>query len=459
MSTLDPSSNLRAGYRAAAVLLATACAGIGGAHIVTALTPRTYQAHASILVTGDASQLMPTIARLAETQEVALETATEARVPAALAIDHISADSQPGMQIITLTVSAHKPADAANIANAATRVLRREVAKQPLGTAGPIAAHALDQAAVPSEPATPLPLLNDTIGALLGLMAGLGVMSMRRRLDDRLRWPDQIEAQLGLPILAAIPGISRRAIRSGARSAFRRRRVAEAAGEAAALLTALTHSTDHRRLLVTGVGANDRCMGTALLALGLAERHEHVTLIDAHLGRSAMARQFPESAQFSLQSVLTGPSPVMPERLAEPSTLTVMPSAPADLRTAATLLRGRAFAELLDQAARTSDLVLVHAPAILQGADIAAPALRTDAAVLIVRVGMTRCAEMRRAVLLLQKIGIPIEGVLVLGAIGTRRSTFERPGGTTSTTVTSLSRTAPQPRRNAAPDFTIPSAV
>ncbi|MBS2962037.1 hypothetical protein KGA66_03185 [Actinocrinis puniceicyclus] len=459
MSTLDPSPNLRAGYRAAAVLLATACAGIGGAHVATALTPRTYQAHASVLITGDAGQLMPTIARLAETREVALATANEARVPAALAIDHISADSQPGMQILTLTATAHKPTDAANIANAATRVLSLEMAKQPLGVAGRIAAHTLDEAAVPSEAATPLPLLNDAIGALLGLMAGLGLMSMRRRLDDRLRWPDQIEAQLGLPILAAIPGISRRSIRSGARSAYRRRRVAEAAGEAAALLTALTHSTDHRRLLVTEVRADDRCMGAALLALGLAECHEHVTLIDAQLSRSAMARQFPESEEFSLQSVLTGPSPVMPERLAAPSTLTVMPAAPADPRTGAALLRGRPFAELVDKAAQTSDLVLVHAPAVLQGADIAAPALRTDAAVLVVRAGMTRCAEMRRAVLLLQRIGTPIEGVLVLGAIGTRRSTFERPGGATGTAMTGLSRTAPQSRRNSAPDFTIPSAA
>jgi Mrp family chromosome partitioning ATPase len=456
MSMSNPTMTLRVGCRSAAALLLSVCAGIGGAQLVTALTPKTYQAHASMLVTGGADLAMPTVARLAESRQVALATAAEAGLPPALVLDRISADSQPGLQIVTLTATADQAARAATIANAAAHVLSVELATQTIGVNGPVAAHILDKAAPPTGPATPMPLLNDSVGGLLGLLAALGLISTRRRFDDRLRWPDQIEAELRLPILATIPGISRRSTRRGARSAYRRKRVANSIGEAAAILTVLAHATNYRRLLIANVRAGDETMAAALLALGLADRHDHVTLIDAQLRHSALSRHFPETKDHTLQHVLTDAGLLLPKQVNASATLTVVPAASTDAHSSTSLLRGQPFAELLANAGESSDLVLVHAPSVLESADIAVLATHTDATLLVVQAGTTRAAEAKRAVLLLQRVGTPIAGVVVIGAIGTGRSTLGWPGDLADAPVADTRRTTPPPRAGAVPESATP---
>jgi hypothetical protein len=448
MSTSDPTMVLRAAYRSAAVVLLSTCAGVGGAHAVTALTPRVYQAHASMLVTGGADLVMPTVASLAESREVALSAAAQAGVPPELVIGHISADAQPATQIVTLTATAGQAERAAAIANAAAHALGAELATQTIsGSAGPVAARTLDKAVPPSGAATPIPLLNDSLGGLFGLLAGLGLVSMRRRFDDRLRWPGQIEAELRLPNLAAVPGISRRSIRRGACSAYRRTRVARPIGEAAAILTMLAQTSGYRRLLITNVRAGHETMAAALLALGLADRNEHVTLIDAQLHHPALSRHFPEAKEHSLQSVLTGADPLVPKQLNVSATLTVLPAS-ADTQGNASLLRSRPFADLVAGARAGSDLVLVHAPSVLECADIAALATHTDAAVLVVQAGTTRIREAKRAVLLLERLGTPIAGVLVIGA-AISRSAPGWPGVSAAPSTDDTSRTAPQQRASA----------
>ncbi|MDJ0341174.1 hypothetical protein QMK19_07250 [Streptomyces sp. H10-C2] len=414
---------------------------------MTVLTPKTYEAQASMLITGGAAgspsgilaqSLVPTIARLAETREVALGAATQAGLPDSQVIGHITAASQPGMQIITLTARAGAAEKSATIVNAAAHFLSTNLPTWLSKEKDAPTVQVLDKATSPMRPVTPIPLLNYALGGLLGLLTGIGFTSMHRRLDDRLRWPTQIEAELGLPVLAAISGLPRWLTRRGARSAYRRKRVAGAVREAVATLTVLTHASNHKRLLVTGVREDgNRAMVTALLALGLAERHDRVTLIDGHLRRSALSRHFPETAEHSLQQVLTDAVTPLPQQLASPATLSVLAAESTDALQGARLLRSQPFAQLLDKAATQSDVLLVHAPAVLDSADIAVLANHTDAAVIMVRAGTTRTAEARRAVLLLQRLGTPIVGVLIISATGRRRHTLGWPHSSTESAVTS----------------------
>jgi capsular polysaccharide biosynthesis protein len=449
MSLSDSITTLRDGIRSSAVVILAVGAGLCGAQLITALTPPTYQAQASVLVIGG-SAVMPTIAGLAESREVAIEAAHDTGLPPGLVIGHVSTDSQPGLQIITLTARADRPDRAAAVANATAHALGVRVAAEPLDASptGLVTVHTLDNAAPPSTPVTPLPMLNDVIGALLGLLAGLGAFSLRRRFDDALTGPDQIEAELRLPILAAVPEIPRRLSRRGARSVYRRKRIAASIGEACTLLSALAHAAGHHRLLITDVGVRDPAMPSALLALGLAERHDHVTLIDAQVCRSTLSKHFPEAGEHALQHLVDNVAENLPKRLETQPALTVVPARHTEGRDGMSLPRGHGFARLLADATDNSDLVLVHAPAALENADIARLANSTDSAVLVIQAGVTRAADANRAVLLLQRLGSPIAGVLVIGSYSVRRSA---PTWHSALDDTETGRTTPPQRGSAVP--------
>jgi capsular exopolysaccharide synthesis family protein len=63
----------------------------------------------------------------------------------------------------------------------------------------------VDRAEIPQLPSKPKKGLNLMLGALLGLMAGLGLALVLEHLDNTLRTPDEVERYLGLPILSVVP--------------------------------------------------------------------------------------------------------------------------------------------------------------------------------------------------------------------------------------------------------------
>ncbi|MEU4134434.1 hypothetical protein [Streptomyces wuyuanensis] len=410
----------------ATIVLVALCAGIAAAQLVTVLSPKTYEARASLLVTDGSSgspvgtlaqSLTPTIARMAESRRIALGTADQTGLRVRQVVGHITADSQPSLQIVTLTADAHNPVDAAALANGAAHHLAT-TASAWLSTQKSVPHLRVLDTALPPELATsPKPLLNQAIGGLLGLLAGVGFASMHRRSDDRLREPAQIENALKLPVLAALTGIPRRLSRRGARRASGYAPVAGGIREAASALTVLTHPLDRKRILVTGIRDDDTTMAAALLALDLAGQNHRVTLVDAQQSAaSTLGRLFP-TADPTLAQVLTEPDLLLrslqDKRTGVPTVLAAGSTAADDQgRT-----RSGQYADLLTAAASHSDMLLVNGPALLGGGGDSAPLSKhVDAAVLVVRAGTLSLAQARRAVLLLQTLRIPIAGVLLMGA-------------------------------------------
>ena len=60
----------------------------------------------------------------------------------------------------------------------------------------------LDRAEIPTRPSKPNKRLNLMLGALLGLMGGLGLALLLEHLNNTLRTPEEVERYLGLPNLA-----------------------------------------------------------------------------------------------------------------------------------------------------------------------------------------------------------------------------------------------------------------
>jgi succinoglycan biosynthesis transport protein ExoP len=65
----------------------------------------------------------------------------------------------------------------------------------------------LDRAEIPSLPSSPRKKLALMLGALLGLMGGLGLALILEHLDNTLRTPEEVERYLGLANLVVVPDI------------------------------------------------------------------------------------------------------------------------------------------------------------------------------------------------------------------------------------------------------------
>ncbi|MGH3487240.1 MAG: hypothetical protein ACRDP8_04895, partial [Actinopolymorphaceae bacterium] len=365
-----------------------------------------------------AQAMVASVARLAESSEIALAVAQETQFPPELVLGHIEANYEPGLAIITLTTEAKTPRDAATMANVAADHLRRKVAGGALsGRKGTLYAQPLDQATVPTSPSSPNPLLNWAIGALLGLLAGIGVIALRRRFDNRLRSCQQIETELGLPILATLPRVGRRGFRHGARRAYKRRAVSRPIRTAIAAMTPLTDPSG-RRLLVTSAFQDDgKTFVSALLSLGLSQQHYHVTLLEGQLRHPPLARHFPGSSAHTVQRLLG----VDDAELVSSGQvgLRVVTSEPTEPEISRALLRSRPFARLMHLAVGVSDAVVINGPGVLASGDISPLSTHADAAILVVRAGATHISDARRAVQVLRRLNLPIAGVIVTDAVDT----------------------------------------
>jgi Mrp family chromosome partitioning ATPase len=365
-----------------------------------------------------AKAMVASVARLAESSEIALATAEETRIPPDLVVGHIRASFESGLAIITLTAEAKTPRDAATMANVAADHLRREVAGGALsGRKGTLYAQPLDQATVPTRPSSPSPLLNSAVGGLLGLLAGIGVISLRRRFDNRLRSCHQIETELGLPILATLPRVGRRGFRNGARRAYKRRAVSRPIRTAIAAMTPLTDPSG-RRLLVTSAFQDDgKTFVSALLSLGLSQQHYHVTLLEGQLRHPPLARHFPGSSAHTVQRLLGVDDAEMVS--SSQVGLRVVTSEPTEPEISRALLRSRPFARLMHLAASVSDAVVINGPGVLASGDISPLSTHADAAILVVRAGVTHVSDARRAVQVLNRLNLPVAGVIVTDAVDT----------------------------------------
>ncbi|MDG4810495.1 hypothetical protein O7634_27390 [Micromonospora sp. WMMD1120] len=432
-ASIDVKGLLGVSWRRVGVPLLGLCAGLAAAQGVTQLLPARYEAEASVLVSAEqtaddrpadlalAQNLTPTIARLVGSREVALDAARALGLPERAVLGHVSGEYELGLQIITVHASAATGTQAAAIANAASRAVSQQLGRLDMGGSTSINARVLDTASPPALPAFPKPLLNGVLGALAGLLAGWGATMLRDRFDSRLRAVGQIEARLGLPVVGVLPKLPRRFARHHAAALYARTDVADAVRAAISTLSVLTAPLPRRRLLVTSAHDDDgKALVTALLGLGLADEHCRATLVDGAVRDPVLSGHFPE-APHTWQQVLTQQCP--PVRLADFPTLTVLPAEPREGADTEAL---HELGGLLNALGEDEDCVLVHAPPILAGREIAAFAQHADGVLLVVRAGRTDLDDSTRAARLVQRLGLPLAGVVVIGAVS---RTDHRPDG------------------------------
>ncbi len=205
------------------MILAIAILAITVAGIVSylVLTPM-YQASTQILVNQDKVEQQPfnsqdiqTNLQLINTYNVIIKSPAILSIviekldmditPAELT-SQISVDSAQNSQVINISVMDPQPFKAVDIANTTGEVFQEEIQKlMKVDNVNILSPAELSENPIPVKPN---PKLNMAIGAVVGLMIGVGIAFLLEYLDTTIKSEQDVEELLELPILGLVSPIS-----------------------------------------------------------------------------------------------------------------------------------------------------------------------------------------------------------------------------------------------------------
>lgn len=116
-------------------------------------------------------------------------------------VEKISISPVKDTQIISISVEDTNPEKARDIANEIPKAFTKEAKRITKANSVEV----IDKAILPKEPVKPNKIMNIAIAAVLGLMIGLFSVFLIEYLDNKIKTPQDVEKQLGLPILGVIP--------------------------------------------------------------------------------------------------------------------------------------------------------------------------------------------------------------------------------------------------------------
>ncbi|GID27014.1 polysaccharide biosynthesis tyrosine autokinase [Paractinoplanes brasiliensis] len=181
-------------------------------------------------------------------------------------------------------------------------------------------------------------------------------------------------------------------------------------------------------LMITAAGPKEGTTAVSCgLALAMAETGARVLLVDANLRSPGVGRYMSMTGGPGLAEVLAGRIHVN-DVLRDPlgGRLTVLPPGEKRADPGEVLASPRLAATLRELTARF-DIVIVDAPPVHGVADAAVLGKVTDGALLVVRAGRTRAADVRRSADLLERVGSQLVGA-VLNALPRRLPDTPAPG-------------------------------
>ncbi|MBI4520021.1 MAG: polysaccharide biosynthesis tyrosine autokinase, partial [Gemmatimonadetes bacterium] len=268
--------------------------------------------------------------------------------------------------------------------------------------------------------------LNMLLGALLGLILGVGAAFFLEYLDRTVRTSADVESLLGIPVLGVIPRLRRMVPEQPvdgrkpvplivamdpldpAAEAYRNLRMN--------LTFMRSDEQPLRSITFTSPGPDEGKSTTALnFAVMLAQQGLRVLLIDADLRRPMLHRALDVLREPGLTSLLIGDATpreaVRPNILPNLDALTAGPFPP----NPSELLNSKSMRRLLEEFESKYDQVIIDSPPALAVTDAAVLGAQTDGLVLVFRSGETEQRGAERAVEQLRRIGVRILGSVLNG--------------------------------------------
>ncbi len=312
----------------------------------------------------------------------------------------------------------------------------------------PEEARVVDHALAALEPVWPRPLVTLVLATVLGMMVGVAGAVAREAVDTTVRSQREVEAAAaGIPVVGMVPRLRLGGGRWGrlrGRGPWRRALPARADGAAGqrALLgsggrgagdSAASASAEAFRTLRASLGGDDapqvvvitspragdgKTLSATNLAASLARRGERVLLVDGDLRTGSLHQLFGVHATPGLADLLTGQAELA--AALQRVTLENGSGAALDLvtggspgRTASELVTEERLAPILTAAREGYDRIIIDSPALHQVADAVVLGSLADTVLLVVRAGVTERALVQRTVTQLQRMGVPLGGIVL----------------------------------------------
>jgi polysaccharide biosynthesis transport protein len=405
------------------VLIATALLLTAVTAVVSKSLPEEYEAQATLWITEntgtasfDAVQAGEVLARTYA--QVADSPTLAERVALGLPFEANDGDVQSAMdfepvsetQLLRIVATDGDPERARVLANAYAEEFI-DYSRAQLGQTVKSQITFADRASTPSQPARPQPTLYTLVGALIGLIAGVGMAFLAELLDRRVRSSEELEELVGVPTLAQVPQLTRAAAAADAfEETFRLLRTN--------LQFMNREGAPLRSLTVVSPSEGDGKSSVAFhLSVSMAEAGHSVILVEADMRRPGLRRlalrDRADDVTAGLSTFLSS-QPDIDDVLYETEhpglsfiPAGVLPPAPSTLLDAA---RSRM---LFVEATQRASMVIVDTPPLSVGAEAATLAASSDGALMVVDTRISSKAAVRRARQQLSVVGASLLGVVV----------------------------------------------
>lgn len=329
----------------------------------------------------------------------------------------IVAESPQNSSLINISVSDESPAVAAALANSVAEEFRRVVVEieQPTdGSPSAVRLTVVRDASAPTQPASPRPMLNLTLGLTVGLMLGVVLAFLREALDSRLHDEAAVAETTGLPIVGSIVYDEQAAVHPLIVQADPKGPRAEAFRRLRTNVQFLDVGDRPTSMVVTSsLPGEGKSTTTINLAIAMADAGTRVALVDADLRRPSIARYLGIEGSAGLTTVLIGRATV--DEVLQPwgnGMLNVLPSGQTPPNPSE-LLGSAAMSTVLERLLVTHDVVLIDAPPILPVTDAAVLSRIAGGVLVVAAVGRVQRKQLAATLSALRSVDARVLGAIV----------------------------------------------
>ena len=273
------------------------------------------------------------------------------------------------------------------------------------------------------------------LGGLIGLIIGIGLALVRDRLDTRIQSREQAERIFGLPVLGEIPRLPGDPKRRGLV-------VADAPSSRAAesirmlrTVLALSRPPGDRKGGLGGAWSRAILISSPTRLVGKGELIANLAASFSEAGNS-VALVAVDPFDLSIAGMLCGGGPAM-SRIGNQAAAPVLPSelngvplaSSTGLEGVSLLINGRqgqangkvhrqGHADLVAQARRSAELVLIDAPPALAAHEAGRLSAVVDSVVLLCEMGRVTARDATLTVDVLHQVGAPLHGIVLVAKRG-----------------------------------------